>query len=336
MKKHYILAGLALLAALPGLAQVKIGAAGAPDASATLEVTGGAGNNKGLLLPRLTTVQRNAITSPATGLMIYNTTSNEVQTNIGTPATPIWSTSPTAGWNISGNTGTNPATNFLGTADNQPLVVRTNNAEALRVLPDGKVGIGTDSPLEKLQVSSAGDVSIRAKSTTNDKTSFTMGDQLHGIVKNLTSYGGEANDVALFTGSGPLVPASLYLSANPSAADNVILNQFALKSTGRIGIGIKDPETKLHLNEGGLRISSSTPLSTHAIHVINDGGGSANNDNIVISSFGASTRPSIALISARGTFAAPANSQPGDNTGNLIFTSRINGCRLLSGRRYNP
>lgn len=333
MKKHYILAGLALLAALPGLAQVKIGGAGAPDASAILEVTSGVANNKGLLLPRMTTAQRNAINTPATALMIYNTTTNEVQTNIGTPATPVWSATPTAGWKTTGNAGTDPATNFLGTTDNQPLVVRTNNAEALRVLPDGKVGIGTDLPLEKLQVSSAGDVSIRAKSTTNDKASFTMGDHLHGIVKNLMSSGGEANDVALFTGSGPLVPASLYLSANPTAADNVILNQFALKSTGNVGIGTKDPATKLHLNNGALRIfNGSTPLGNHAIHVINDGGGNGNSDNLVISSFGANTRPSIALISAHGTFAAPANSQPGDNTGNLIFTSRVNGADANEGR----
>src|SRR5689334_19232077 len=88
MKKNYIFAGLALLAASPGFAQTKIGASGAPDASAMLEITAGATNNKGLLLPRITTAQRNAITSPATGLMIYNTTTNEVQVNTGTPASP--------------------------------------------------------------------------------------------------------------------------------------------------------------------------------------------------------------------------------------------------------
>lgn len=333
MKKHYVLAGLLILAVAPGFAQVKIGASGAPDASAILEVTSGVANNKGLLLPRLTTAQRNAINSPATALMIYNTTANEVQTNIGTPATPVWSTTPTAGWNTTGNAGTDPANNFLGTTDNQPFSIRTNNAEALRVLPDGKVGIGTDSPLVRLQVSDAGEVSVRATSTTNDKISFTMGNHLHGIAKNLTASGGETNDVSLFTNSGPSVPASLYLSANPTISTNVILDQFALKSTGNVGIGTKDPATKLHLNNGGLRIfNGSTPLGNHAIHVINDGGGSSNNDNIVINSFGTSTRPSIALISARGTFAAPANSQAGDNTGNLLFTNRINGTDANEGR----
>lgn len=51
-------------------AQVKIGAAGAPNASAVLDLTS---TTKGLLTPRLTLAQRNAIASPATGLVIYQT-----------------------------------------------------------------------------------------------------------------------------------------------------------------------------------------------------------------------------------------------------------------------
>lgn len=44
----------------------------APDASALLDVNSTAGD-KGLLMPRLTEVQKNAIASPATGLIIYQT-----------------------------------------------------------------------------------------------------------------------------------------------------------------------------------------------------------------------------------------------------------------------
>jgi hypothetical protein len=51
-----------------------------------------------------------------------------------------------AGWELTGNTGTTPATNFIGTADAQPLVVRTNNTERMRVMNDGRVGIGTSTP----------------------------------------------------------------------------------------------------------------------------------------------------------------------------------------------
>src|SRR5207248_107917 len=46
-------------------------------------------------------------------------------------------------WSLTGNTGTISTTNFLGTTDAQPLVIRTNNAEALRVDPSGNVLVGT-------------------------------------------------------------------------------------------------------------------------------------------------------------------------------------------------
>jgi hypothetical protein len=40
-------------------------------------------------------------------------------------------------WDLMGNSGTNAATDFLGTRDNQPLVIRTNGAEALRIPATG-------------------------------------------------------------------------------------------------------------------------------------------------------------------------------------------------------
>lgn len=46
-----------------------------PDASAKLDVDS---TTQGFLSPRMTTTQRDAITSPAAGLMIYNTTANKL------------------------------------------------------------------------------------------------------------------------------------------------------------------------------------------------------------------------------------------------------------------
>jgi hypothetical protein len=59
-------------------------------------------------------------------------------------------------WDLTGNSGTNPATDFLGTTDNQPLVIRTNGAEALRIHGSGSVGIGTTNPIAGLHVSGTG------------------------------------------------------------------------------------------------------------------------------------------------------------------------------------
>ena len=48
-----------------------------PHASATLEVQS---TSKGLLPPRLTKTQRDAIAAPAAGLTIYNTSTNKLNT----------------------------------------------------------------------------------------------------------------------------------------------------------------------------------------------------------------------------------------------------------------
>ncbi|WP_372936881.1 hypothetical protein [Seonamhaeicola sp.] len=70
-----------------GFSQVGIGTT-SPDASSILHVES---TSKGMLTPRLTTVERNSITNPATGLLIFNTTLNIFEFNSGTPASPVWS-----------------------------------------------------------------------------------------------------------------------------------------------------------------------------------------------------------------------------------------------------
>lgn len=45
-------------------------------------------------------------------------------------------------WDTGGNTGINPATDFLGTTDAQPLVLRTRNAQSLRIEPGGILMLG--------------------------------------------------------------------------------------------------------------------------------------------------------------------------------------------------
>jgi hypothetical protein len=55
-------------------------------------------------------------------------------------------------WGLKGNAIASQ--NFLGTTNHQPLVVKANNIEAMRIEPDGKVGIGTTAPNAPLQIGS--------------------------------------------------------------------------------------------------------------------------------------------------------------------------------------
>lgn len=63
-------------ATVVGSTSGKFGAAGSVTASAVLEVASTSGF---FLLPRMTTVQRDAVATPANGSMLYNTTTNKVQ-----------------------------------------------------------------------------------------------------------------------------------------------------------------------------------------------------------------------------------------------------------------
>jgi hypothetical protein len=96
----------------------------APDNSAQLDISS---STRGVLLPRLTTLEIAAIATPANGLLVYNKTINQVWVNVGTPEEPSWQTiSSNSAWSLTGNPATT-ISNFLGTIDNQPLVFKTNN-----------------------------------------------------------------------------------------------------------------------------------------------------------------------------------------------------------------
>ena len=88
-----------LLISWSALAQTGIGTT-TPNASAKLEV---AATDKGFLLPRMTSAQRIAITTPANGLLVYQTDGvTGFYVNSGTSASPTW-TRVTMDWVRTGN-----------------------------------------------------------------------------------------------------------------------------------------------------------------------------------------------------------------------------------------
>src|SRR4030095_7295527 len=102
------------------------------DNSAMLEIKS---TSKGILIPRMTAVQKTAITTPATGLLIYQTdgTIGFYYYN-GSSWTPLISAAagPLSGWATTGNSATDSAVNFIGTSDNQPLIAKVNGEQVFR------------------------------------------------------------------------------------------------------------------------------------------------------------------------------------------------------------
>jgi trimeric autotransporter adhesin len=105
-----------------------------PNANAMLDIKSG---NKGLLIPRMSTEARLRI--PHTqGLLVYDVTTNSFWYNTGrswqnmAAGASLLSVADSA-WLLTGNSGTNDNTHFIGTSDNVPFNVRVNNQRSGRI-----------------------------------------------------------------------------------------------------------------------------------------------------------------------------------------------------------
>lgn len=318
-----------------------------PAASALLDIDGSFGNNKGVLVPRMTALQRLAIPSPANSLLVFDTDSacffywNSVSTNwkslcnagttgstgatgligatgnngisgttgsngntgatgtlgimgatgttgatgavgttgitgttgsIGTTgiagttgevgstgATGIMGTTGDIGatgadlgthWTITGNAGTTPAINFIGTTDPVDWVVKTNNTEKVRVLSNGNVGIGTISPLTKLHIADSGPVEFRLSpgspgiSGLNNAAIRFTGENFgitEGFLINYTNNGDTYFDNVY---NDPIVtkPAIRFRTAT----DGTPIDAMTITHNGNVGIGTIAPASIFH------------------------------------------------------------------------------------------
>ena len=145
------------------------------DASSVLDVKSTA---KGFLAPRMTQAQRAAISSPATGLLVYQTDGTTGYYYYNGSA---WLTIANTGqiWAQDGNSLTG-VKNF-GTTSNHDLPFITNNTEYMRLTASGFLGIGTTSPETPLHVK---------------RSSPTTGSTIVGLFEG-TQDAGPANGVML-------------------------------------------------------------------------------------------------------------------------------------------
>lgn len=182
---------------------------GTPDGSAMLEVRS---TQQGFLPPRLTLSQRNAITSPATGLMIYQKDNTPgYYYNSGTPASPVWERLMNgSGTVVTGSGVANQVTYWSGT--------NTITGDA------GFTYDGTD-----LTLSSDGNIVMPSNTS---EIQFSGGTGPHG----LNFVNGEA---VFYYRTSPNLLLIEDASTNPIFSADIDDQQ--------VGIGIDEPEDKLHV-----------------------------------------------------------------------------------------
>ena len=161
-----------------------------------------------------------------------------------------------AAWDLAGNSGTNPPTDFLGTTDSHSLVLKTNGAKALRVDMSGKVGVGTTSPTERLHVVSAvGSVSPLVLANT-DATSYAQ-----IVYRGSGRIWGEGVGNASETALGV---ANKWFLFDLGA----VAVRMAVDTSGRVGIGTTSPGQRLTVTgmiestSGGFKFPDASEQAT--------------------------------------------------------------------------
>ncbi len=145
-----------------------------PNSTALLDLTS---TTQGFLAPRMTTTQRKAITSPATGLIVFDNTTDSIYVYNGTKwANFSVSNGSTPGsgtnWSISGNSGTG-SSNYIGTSDNNAFNIK-ENATQVANFQGNSIAFGNGSNINNATNCYA--IGSGTSIGYNKKYSFAIGD----------------------------------------------------------------------------------------------------------------------------------------------------------------
>ena len=139
--KRYLLAASLLLLGNLAFSQLKIGSNPSQiNKSSILELES---TRQGLLLPRIpgANLTTQPLNTAPDGMIIYVTDSASlfIRKNALWQRMSADSVANSMNWNITGNAGLDSTVNFLGTTDAQPLILKTNGTERLRITSSGNL-----------------------------------------------------------------------------------------------------------------------------------------------------------------------------------------------------
>lgn len=244
---------------------------------------------KGLLIPRMTTVQRTAIAVPAKGLIVFDITTNGLWFHNGTAWNALSSGSSTNYWSVNGSDIYNNTSGNVGIGTTTPLgklhiagdvKIDGNNSIEFGANLVGKefnagkigyqtftagaldiTGAGTDGTNRKIKfwneggASFTGNVGIGTASPVNKLQIGTFSGNVTG------------NDIAIGNGTQAM---SFYQSATTSGwytTTNFILMP-GNGGTGNVGVGVSNPIYKMDIADR-IRIRNSSATNTTGIALNN-------------------------------------------------------------------
>lgn len=247
MKKLFLTIISFLMACHLSVAQVSITNDGSsPDASAMLDIKS---TNSGLLIPRMTSAQRLAISPAAEGLIVFDTELGALYSY----HSGVWRA-------VVNGSGTATRLAFWGSSNGL-----SSSADLFWDNVNGRLGIGTPSPGQKLTVE--GTLGIIETGTSPTYHSIIQGGNQAGNItytlpvddgstgQVLTSNGsGVLNWTSVVTGTGTATRVAFW---NSSGALSSNANLYWDNTNTRLGIGTTSPDQQLELT-GNLQLPAST------------------------------------------------------------------------------
>lgn len=226
---------LILVVSLQANSQIGIGTTN-PDASSVLDIKS---NNQGVLLPRLTSLQRNNISSPANGLLIFNTTSNKLEINSGSSSYPLWEALQTNDI-VSSDSG-----NIISTGtDGGAYLSSTSYSGKFIINSTGNITI-TDIPFQPSRITFVGHANIESFNIDDDND------------MNQNNHTGIANSFASMNGYATYYSGSIEQQVISVGGSGHSINDISRYASSSHAIGIR------YGNQNGNSLGYTTATLTH-------------------------------------------------------------------------
>ncbi len=221
---------------------------------------------KGMLIPRMSKVQRNSIVPPANGLIVYVNAPDTVGLCFYDGAVWKWMEEKGTGWSLTGNSGTNPSTNFIGTNDFNDLAFSVSGFERMRLTKEAELGISENDPKYALDVRTGfAAVNNCLNNGIRIKRNFANNDCETGLLLGYPIAANEENNALIWNyGNISAQPKNMLFGLG-----NVEIMR--LTSNRELGINVQSPKYNLDVTmgstglnpcvRGGLRLNTFTNTS---------------------------------------------------------------------------
>ena len=123
-----------------------------------------------------------------------------------------------------------------------PIVFGETDAEHMRIMPDGNVGIGTTAPTHTLQVHTASTGAFINRTTASNAANLAE----FSANRSFTIFNRNAGSYLVFGGNGARTDLQATDLASSPTAKIISLNPIG----GNVGIGTTSPASKLHIESG--------------------------------------------------------------------------------------